>query len=566
MCLTFVRSSVLIVWCVFFVLHEVQPVGAAGQDQGRASAQRLLPVALPDLSRVNQTVRDQLRAAHAVLISGARSLQTVPTDRANAFGEMGMLFMAARFPEEAQRCFRNAQQLALNDARWPYYLGHSLKNEGDFSGAADSFERVRQLRPMDLATLVWLGRVHLDLGEPMVAEARLREALSVHPDEPVVQFELGRAALEQQDYSRAVDRLTAVLSLSPEATVIHYPLAMAYRGVGDLEKATHHMDLRGGRDSRGYSSGVALRFPDPLMVLLNGAIQTPQLHRDRGLNAASRQDWSEAVTNFRQAVAVEPDYAAMRLNLGTALERVGDARGALDQYEAALRLEPQLPEAHYGLGDLFERSGRDQEAIEQFQKAVMQNPNFLAAHLKLADALRRTDQLEEALVQYRRVIDLNPGDVGARFGEAMALVRLHRYQEAEDRFTEAMQVRADQPMFRHALARLLAAAPDDSVRDGERAWALVVDLPEEQQHPGVFETMAMALAELGHFELAIDWQRLAMSVTATAGRSDIAQQMAATLALYARQQPSRTPWRPDDPDHRPGPVVDLELFDDQDQP
>ena len=562
--LTFVHSIITIAWCAFFVLNAAQSVGTVEQEP--TSAQRLLPVALPDLSRVHQTVRDQLRAAHAVLISGARSLETVPTDRANAFGEMGMLFMASRFPDEAQRCFRNAQQLALNDARWPYYLGHLLKNEGDFSGAAENFERVRQLRPTDLATLVWLGRVYLDLGQPMVAESRLREALSVHPGQSIVQFELGRAALEQQDYLRAVERLTAVLSLNPEATVTHYPLAMAYRGVGDLEKATQHMDLRGGRDSRGYSSGIALRFPDPLMALLNGAIQTPQLHRDRGLNAAARQDWSEAVKNFRQAVAVEPNYAAMRLNLGTALERIGDARGALEQYEAALRLEPQLPEAHYGLGDLFERGGRDHEAIEQFRMAVQQNPNFLAAHLKLADAFRRTDQLEEALSQYRRVIDLNPGDAGARFGEAMALVRLHRYEEAKDRFTEAMEVRADQPMFRHALARLLAATPDDSVRDGERAWALVADFPEEQQHPGVFETMAMALAELGHFDLAIDWQRLAMSVTVTAGRSDIAQQMAETLALYARRQPSRTPWRTDDPDHRPGPAVDLKMFDGQAQP
>ena len=167
---------------------------------------------------------------------------------------------------------------------------------------------------------------------------------------------------------------------------------------------------------------------------------------------------------------------------------------------------------------LLERGGRDDEAIAQYTTAVTANPTFVAAHLKLADALRRNDRLEPALTHYRRVIDLQPADVGARFGEAMALVRLERYAEARERLTE-------------------------------------------EQHPAVFETMAMVLAELGHFELALDWQRLAMSSVARAGRSDVAQQMAINLALYETRQPCRTPWRDDDPDHRPGPLVDPALLD-----
>ena len=93
----------------------------------------------------------------------------------------------------------------------------------------------------------------------------------------------------------------------------------------------------------------------------------------------------------------------------------------------------------------------------------------------------------------------------------MALVRLKQYVEARERLTEAMTIHPEQPMFRQALARVLAAAPDDQVRDGERAWKLVDGRPNEAQHPGAFETLAMVLAELGHFDLAVDWQRLAMA-------------------------------------------------------
>ena len=530
---------------------------AAGQGAAAAS---LSPVALPDLGALDAGVRRQLSEAHASHTAEAARADAGPAERADAWGELGMLYMSARLADEAARCFANAQVLAPADARWPYYLGHIRKNTGDLAGAAQSFERARELQPGDLASLVWLGRVLLDLARPDEAAEHFARAAVVHPTQPVVRFELGRAALARRDYQRAVEYLSAVLVLVPDATVVHYPLAMAYRGAGDVDRAAHHLERRGGRGTRGYSTGIAVGMPDPLLRALDGLIETPQSHRDRGLDAAALLDWPEAVRNYRLAVEAEPDYAAMRVNLGTALERVGDARGALAEYDAALRLDPGLWEAWYGRGDLLERGGRDDEAIASFRSAIAENPTFVAAHLRLGDALRRTDRLEEALAHYRRVLALHPADSGARFGEAMALVRLGRYAAARDRLEEALRVLPDQPMFGPALARVLAAAPDDSVRDGARAWELVAGLADDQQHPGVFETLAMALAEVGYFDLALDWQRLAMTTAARAGRADVARQMAASLALYASRQPSRTPWRDDDPDHRPGPPVDPDLL------
>jgi hypothetical protein len=73
--------------------------------------------------------------------------------------------------------------------------------------------------------------------------------------------------------------------------------------------------------------------------------------------------------------------------------------------------------------------------------------------------------------------------------------------------------------------------------------------------------MAMALAELGQFSSAAEWQRIAMSVAAEAGHPEAAQRMAASLALYQGHQPSRTPWRDDEPEYRPGPTVQPGLLD-----
>ena len=128
----------------------------------------------------------------------------------------------------------------------------------------------------------------------------------------------------------------------------------------------------------------------------------------------------------------------------------------------------------------------------------------------------------------------------------MALVGLRRYGEARDRLHAGMERHPGEPAFALALARLLAAAPVDAVRDGQQALDLVQALAVEIRTTAVAETMAMAHAELGQFAEAVRWQRLAMSVATDAGQVDAVRRMSANLALYLSGQPSRAPWRADE--------------------
>ena len=517
--------------------------------QVTAAEPALLPVVLPDLSGMHASVQEQLREAYASL--------TVLESGSEAYGELGKLLMAGKYLGVAERCFRNAQMLAPDDSRWPYYLGHLFVRKGELTKTVEHFEQVLRLRPTDFATLVWLGYVYIELGQPEAAEPFLTRARALGPDAPAVLYQLGRAGLAKQDYASAVQHLEEALRLNPAATVIHYPLAMAYRGLGDLEKAQSNLDRTAGR----AGPGVRVTLPDPLMADVRTVLRSPQVHGDLGQQASARGDWPEAARQFRKAIEMAPDNAVMRLNLALMLNRMGDARAALAELEAAVRVDPPLARAHFMMGTLLERSGRDQDAIDRYTVAVTHDPSLGEAHLRLADALRRIGRLEASLSSYQRVLELDPDGEEARFGEAMALVRLTRHEEARERLRVAMNLHPDQPAFPQALARLLAASPDPQVRDGRRALDLVQALAEEQKTTSVAETMAMALAEVGRFVEAAEWQRLAMSVAVEAGHTDAAQRMAANLARYQRHEPCRTPWRDDAPEYRPGPEVEPGLLD-----
>jgi tetratricopeptide (TPR) repeat protein len=199
------------------------------------------PVTLPDLSRVEPSVRNQGQELFDAL-QVMRNKPGVPAaDKGEAYGKLAMLLHAGEYYEAAEPAYLNAQDLTPSDARWPYLLGHLHKSRGEPEKALADFNRALQLKPDDVPTLIWLGRLYLDHGEPARAQPLFEKAQSLRPDVVAGIVGLGQAALAQKDYPRAVDVLEQALRVHPTASSVHSPLAMAYRGLGDMAKAEAHL-------------------------------------------------------------------------------------------------------------------------------------------------------------------------------------------------------------------------------------------------------------------------------------------------------------------------------------
>lgn len=497
----------------------------------------LRPVKLPDGSRMAPSVQKQMSEQYALLTQKIETFGTTDADLGTAYGQMGMLLMAAGYGEAAEASLLNAHALAPIDARWPYYLAHLYRNRDDRSKAAAYFEQALNDQPNDVATLIWLGDVYLDQGRPEAAEPLFSKALSLQPRTVAASDGLGRAALASRQYARAVEHFEQALSVDPRASSLHYPLAMAYRQLGDLGKAEDHL--------RQWDTGQ-IRLQDPLMDQLDGLLQSVVAYETRGTKALAEKNWAAAADYFRKGLELAPNKPELRHKLGTALFVMGDARGALEQFETVVRRSPSFAKGHYSLGVLMASRGQFQGAIEELSAATKYDPNYVEAHLGLADALRRSGRVEASLPHYQQIIKLDPRVVEAPIGYTMALARLRRYQEARDRLVELLNVYPDRPEIPIALARILAAAPDDHVRDGRRAMMLLQELLAKTQSFELGETLAMTFAELGQYDEAVRWQRNTMAAATQSGRPDLAPRLAENLRLYERHQPCRTPWSESD--------------------
>ena len=510
-------------------------------------------VSLPDLANVDPTVREQAGEMYAALQQKLSAGNASSDELALAFGEFAMLLHAAEYYDAALPAYSNARSLAPSDSRWPYYLGHLYRSQGDPAASIAAFERALQLAPGDMPAMVWLGRSYQEQGQPDRAASYFERALQVAPDTVAALAGLGQSALAQNNYARAVEVLEKALSIDPRVASIHSPLAMAYRGLGDEQKAEAHL--------RQWDN-VDILVPDPLRQQLDLAVQSGLAYELRGVRALEARDFTAAAEHFRAGAKLTPGTTALgrslRHKLGTALALAGDINGAVAQFEEVVRLaesdtrDEPAAKAHYSLGVLAASSGSVADAEKQLTSALQHNPNYLEARLALGDVRRRTGRFEQAMADYQEALGIDPRSAEARFGYAMALVRLNRYREVRDWLEESARTFPERREFSHALARILAAAPDATVRDGQRAMALIKALFSSDQSPDVVETMAMVAAELGDFPQAVAIQREVLEAARQAGQSGAVPRLTTNLRLYEQGQPTRVPWPADHPVHRPG--------------
>lgn len=431
---------------------EVTSTSAPAAESGN----RALPdAALPDLTGMETSVRQQIDERAQTLMSKMGNASTPPLELAEAYGEVGNLLLAADYLESAEPYYLHAQALAPNDMRWPYLLGHVYMSRSEGGKAIASFERARRLQPNDVATLVWLGNVYLDQGQAEAAEGSFAQALSLQPKIVAALFGSGRAALARREYARAVDRFEQALAADPRASMVHYPLGLAYRGLGETAKAEAHLRQTG---------GVEVGPPDPLMVGLRGLLHGSVAEEEQGMRALDTGDFKAAAEHFRKGVELAPDNPSLHHKLGTALSLLSDTTGAFAQFEEAVRLSPGFSQAHYSLGVLLATGGKYQEAADRFSTAIRYEPNYVDARLRLGEMLQRLGRPDQALAQYTSVIAIDPRVADARLGAAMALVQMRRYDDARQRLIAGASLFPDRREFPDALARLQGLAPSQQGR------------------------------------------------------------------------------------------------------
>ncbi len=108
----------------------------------------------------------------------------------------------------------------------------------------------------------------------------------------------------------------------------------------------------------------------------------------RGLTLGSQGQHEEALSAFREAVRLKPDFAEGHRSIGFALASLDRYEEALSAYQEAVRLNPDFAEAYINIATVLAHQSRYAEGLRAYQEAVRLKPDLAKTYFDLEEALK----------------------------------------------------------------------------------------------------------------------------------------------------------------------------------
>ena len=163
-------------------------------------------------------------------------------------------------------------------------------------------------------------------------------------------------------------------------------------------------------------------------------------HNNLGHALSELKRYDEAIEHYQQAISIEAGYAEAYNNLANALGKKGKVKESIAYYDEAIRFKGDYAEAHFNLGVALGRESRSKEAIVQYQKALAIKADFSQAHNNLAILLVQRGDIAGALLHYQQAITFDPGFAKAHNNLGSTLARQGRLEEAMVHFEKALSI------------------------------------------------------------------------------------------------------------------------------
>ncbi len=201
------------------------------------------------------------------------------------------------------------------------------------------------------------------------AEAVFARASASNPRSPYLLLGLALAQFLAGRTAKCVETSRRLFAVAPEFSVARLLLGFALYVQGDWAGAAQTV-----------AEGLKLANPDPYLFYLDAVIR------------AKQQPGDERVILADLAIAERalPSCALCYIASGKVRQQHNDWAGALTDFQQAIRLDPNLAEGWYHLASVYERLGRHSEAAQARQHFQ---------HIKTSDELREKEMMRSVLLQ-----------------------------------------------------------------------------------------------------------------------------------------------------------------------
>jgi len=312
------------------------------------------------------------------------ALELAPKSAAAAY-QLGLALQRTNAPQEAIPLLRKAADAEPGNAEVLTNLGMALCQVQQAKDAVPILQRAVALSPDNVTAHQNLSAAYIQLNQFDDAVDQLRIALKLSPDAARLHYNLGLALKMKDDAADAIPELETAERLDPSASEPPYVLGVLYLQDGRYADAARELNLSlklhpqngDGWATLGSVDNHLDRLPEAEAALKEAIRQRPQ-QPDPHLTLAEvlmKENQRAEATEERKIAAdlmrahMNYQRAEVASNSGNALLKSGKIDDAITEFREALSYDANYAEAHAGLAKALEQQGKTAEAAAERQKA-----------------------------------------------------------------------------------------------------------------------------------------------------------------------------------------------------
>ena len=247
----------------------------------------------------------------------------------------------------------------------------------------------------------------------------------------------------------------------------------------------------------------------------------------------TKNQFSEAITVWRNALQVDPGDGRAHLNLGYSLGQTGQVREALAEYRKACDLSPEDPIAFADFALALAQNGKPEEAISNYRKSLALDASNAGVQADLGAILCEKGETAEGLEHLEKAVALKPESAAVQNKLASALLKIGQTGEAIAHSEKAVALAPDTIEFRFSLAGALAQAGRFSDALGQLQKSIDIGGGRDWQS---YDMLGAVYSKMGRQDDAIQAGRRALELALPVQDGELVRNLRAKLASYEQAQ------------------------------
>ena len=242
--------------------------------------------------------------------------------------------------------------------------------------------------------------------------------------------------------------------------------------------------------------------------------QTPAELVKQGEDRLSLGEYDQALTDFNEAIRLDPDYAPAYAARARAWAKKHYRDREIADYTEAIRRDPGNAAYRVARAESWSTQGMHKRAMADFEDALRMEPDNPSFWVSRGNEWRRDLKLDDAIADYTRALQIDPRFAPAYIARGNTWKQRRAFDRAIQEFSELIRIDPENALAHMTLARILATCHETNFRNGK--WAVdeatrACELTRWHD-PDCLDTLAAAYAEIGDFATAIKWQTQAIKL------------------------------------------------------